>query len=76
MGVGTFIESKYNTDTARIIYNAWWFEAIMGVFVINFIGNIKRYQLLKREMGHFTFAFILDFIISGAFVTVILVMRE
>jgi hypothetical protein len=32
MGVGTFIESKYNTDTARImIYNAWWFEAIMGV---------------------------------------------
>jgi len=30
MGAGTFIESKYNTDTARIlIYNAWWFEAIM-----------------------------------------------
>ncbi|MFM2011101.1 MAG: hypothetical protein RLZZ479_1492, partial [Bacteroidota bacterium] len=25
MGAGTFIESKYNTDTARIwIYNAWW----------------------------------------------------
>ena len=50
MGAGTFIESKYNTDTARImIYNAWWFEAIMVVFVINFIGNIKRYQLLKKE---------------------------
>jgi hypothetical protein len=29
-GCGDFIESKYNTDTARIlIYNAWWFEAIM-----------------------------------------------
>jgi hypothetical protein len=43
---GDFIESKYNTDTARIlIYNAWWFEAIMVFFVINFIGNIKRYQL-------------------------------
>jgi hypothetical protein len=65
MGVGTFIESKYNTDTARImIYNAWWFEGYNGSFVINFIGNIKRYQLLKK-MGHFTFAFILDFIISG-----------
>jgi hypothetical protein len=50
MGAGTFIESKYNTDTARImIYNAWWFEAIMVCFVINFIGNIKRYQLLKKE---------------------------
>jgi cytochrome c-type biogenesis protein CcsB len=68
---GTFIESKYNTDTARIwIYNAWWFEAIMGVFLINFAGNIKRYQLLQKEkwatlLLHISFIFI----ISGAFIT-------
>ena len=43
MGVGTFIESAYNTDTARIwIYNAWWFEVIHIFFLINFFGNIKR----------------------------------
>ncbi|CAN1513159.1 ResB-like domain containing protein [Flavobacteriaceae bacterium] len=71
MGVGTFIESKYNTDTARIlVYNTWWFEAIMGFFMINFIGNIKRYQLLKKEkwatlMLHLAFIFI----IGGAFIT-------
>lgn len=71
MGVGTFIESKYNTDTARImIYNSWWFEAIHVFFLINFIGNIKRYQLLKKEkwatlMLHLAFIFIL----LGAFVT-------
>lgn len=71
MGAGTFIESKYNTDTARIwVYNAWWFEAIMLLFMINFIGNIKRYQLLKKEkwatlMLHLSFVFI----ITGAFVT-------
>ncbi|GAA3756581.1 cytochrome c biogenesis protein CcsA [Flavobacterium ginsengiterrae] len=71
MGVGTFIESKYNTDTARIlIYNTWWFEAIMLVFVINFFGNIKRYQLLKKEkwatlLLHLAFVFI----ILGAFIT-------
>jgi len=71
MGVGTFIESKYNTDTARIlVYNAWWFEAIMVFFMINFIGNIKRYQLLKKEkwatlLLHLAFVFIL----LGAFVT-------
>ncbi|AXB57910.1 cytochrome c biogenesis protein CcsA [Flavobacterium fluviale] len=71
MGVGTFIESKYNTDTARIlIYNTWWFEAIMLVFVINFFGNIKRYQLLKKEkwatfLLHISFIFI----ILGAFIT-------
>lgn len=50
MAVGTFIESKYGTDTATIlIYNTWWFEAIMVVFVINFLGNIKKYNLLKKE---------------------------
>ncbi|MDX6182962.1 cytochrome c biogenesis protein CcsA [Flavobacterium sp. Fl-77] len=71
MGVGTFIESKYNTDTARIlVYNSWWFEAIMVFFMINFLGNIKRYQLLKKEkwatlLLHIAFIFIL----LGAFVT-------
>ncbi|MFV5687956.1 cytochrome c biogenesis protein CcsA [Flavobacterium sp. ZT3R25] len=71
MGTGTFIESKYNTDTAKIlVYNAWWFEAIMVFFMINFIGNIKRYQLLKKEkwatlLLHLAFVFIL----LGAFVT-------
>jgi len=68
---GTFIESKYNTDTARIwIYNAWWFEAIHLFFLINFIGNIKRYQLYKKEkwvtlLLHLSFIFI----IVGAFIT-------
>ncbi|TDD77061.1 cytochrome c biogenesis protein CcsA [Flavobacterium caseinilyticum] len=71
MATGTFIESKYNTDTAKIlVYNAWWFEAIHVFFVINFIGNIKRYQLLKKEkwatlLLHLSFIFI----ITGAFVT-------
>jgi cytochrome c-type biogenesis protein CcsB len=71
MAAGTFIESKYNTDTARIwVYNAWWFEMIMVFFMINFIGNIKRYQLLKKEkwatlLLHLAFIFIL----LGAFVT-------
>ena len=50
MAVGTFIESNYDTDTARIwVYNTWWFEAIMLLFVLNFIGNIKRYNLLRKE---------------------------
>jgi cytochrome c-type biogenesis protein CcsB len=71
MATGTFIESKYNTDTARIwIYNTWWFEGIMVFFMINFIGNIKRYQLLKKEkwatlLLHLAFILIL----LGAFIT-------
>jgi cytochrome c-type biogenesis protein CcsB len=71
MGIGTFVESYYNTDTARIwIYNAWWFEVIMVFFMINFAGNIKRYQLYKKEkwatlLLHLSFVLI----IFGAFIT-------
>lgn len=71
LGVGTFIEDRYNTDTARIlIYNAKWFEAIMFIFVLNFIGNIKRYSLHKKEkwatlMLHLSFILIM----IGAFTT-------
>ncbi|WP_309608815.1 cytochrome c biogenesis protein CcsA [Flavobacterium sp.] len=65
MAAGTFIEDAYNTDTARIIiYNSWWFEAIHVFFLINFFGNIKRYQLYKKEkwatlLLHLSFIFIL-----------------
>ena len=49
MGIGTFIESMHGTDAARIlIYNAMWFEIMMILFLINFIFNIKRYNLLSR----------------------------
>ena len=48
MAIGTFIENDYGTVTAKIlIYNATWFELILVVFVINFLFNIKRYNLLK-----------------------------
>jgi cytochrome c-type biogenesis protein CcsB len=71
MAFGTFIESWYSTETARIwIYNATWFEAIMVVFVINFVGNISRYNLLRKEKWavlilHLSWILI----ILGAFVT-------
>lgn len=71
MGIGTFIEDAYNTETARVfIYNARWFEVIMLLFFINFFGNIKRYQLHKKEkwatlLLHLSFILI----IAGAFVT-------
>ena len=71
MGLGTFIETWYSTDTAKIwIYNAWWFELIMALFVVNFIGNIFKYRLLRKEKWavlalHLSFILIL----LGAFIT-------
>ena len=36
--IGTFIESWYSTDTAKIwVYNAWWFELILALFMFNFL---------------------------------------
>lgn len=50
MAIGTFVESIYSTETARIyIYDAKWFEWIMLIFVVNFIGNIGRYRLWRWE---------------------------
>lgn len=71
MAFGTFVESWYSTETARIwIYNAWWFEAIMAFFLVNFIGNIKKYKLLKKDKWavlvlHLSWILI----IVGAFIT-------
>ena len=65
MGVATFIENDYGTQTSKaLVYNTWWFEVIMLFFVINFFGNIFRYRLYKKEkwpvfMFHIAFLFIL-----------------
>jgi len=71
MGAGTFLESFYSTTAAKIwVYNAWWFQLIMGLLAINFIGNIFKYRLFKKDkwavlLLHLSFILIL----LGAFVT-------
>lgn len=74
MAIGTFLDVGYENApsayTRALIYNAWWFEAIMLLFVINFIGNIFRFRLLRKEklttfILHASFILIL----IGAFVT-------
>ena len=74
MAVGTFMDASAETSptpyTRELIYNAWWFEAIMGLLMINFIGNINKYRLFRKEKWAtltFHLAFIL--IIFGAFIT-------
>jgi len=71
MGIATFIENDYGTETAKaLVYNAWWFEGIMIFFAINFFGNIFKYKLLRKEklvVLAFHLAFFL--IIIGAGVT-------
>ena len=74
MATGTFLDASAETSptpyTRELVYNAWWFEAIMVLFMINFIGNIRKYRLFRKEKWAtltLHLAFIL--IIIGAFIT-------
>jgi len=53
MGIGTFLDRAADTSptpfSRAMIYNAWWFEAIMVLFVVNFVGNIFRFRLYKKK---------------------------
>jgi cytochrome c-type biogenesis protein CcsB len=66
MAYATFLENDYGTPTAKaLIYEAWWFELIMVLLILNFIGNIGRYRLWRREKWPvliFHLAFVLIFI--------------
>lgn len=71
MGYATFVENDYGTPAARdLIYNAWWFETLMVLMAINFLGNIAQYRLYKLEKwGIFLFHIAFVIIILGAFIT-------
>jgi len=66
MAYATFLENDYGTPTAKaLIYEAKWFELIMVLLILNFIGNIGRYRLWKREKWPvlvFHLAFVLIFV--------------
>jgi len=66
MGIATFVENDYGTPVAKaLIYDAWWFEMVMIILVLNFIGNIKRYRLYDKKklpLLVFHLAFIIIFI--------------
>lgn len=66
MGVATFVENDYGTPVAKaLIYDSWWFELVMLILVLNFIGNISRYRLYERKklpLLVFHLAFIIVFI--------------
>ncbi len=71
LATATFIEEKYDTQTAKqLVYQAKWFEFIFLLLVLNLLGHIKQYNLLssKKWAGLlFHIAFIV--IIIGAGVT-------
>lgn len=64
MAWATFVENDYGTSVAKaLIYNSKWFELIMLILILNFIGNIKKYNLWSLKKWpilsfHLSFIFI------------------
>jgi len=71
MGTATFIEDKYDTTTARyFVYNAKWFEFLLLLLVLNFIGHIKKFNMLRKaKAGGFLFHLSFIVMIIGAGIT-------
>ena len=71
IGYATFIENDYGTVTAKAdVYNARWFEVLLGLLTLNLILNIQKYKmytLKKAPLFIFHTAFII--IIIGAATT-------
>ena len=68
MAVGTFLDIGQETSPTPYsrywVYDSWWFSLIHILFVINFIGNIFRFRLLRKEkittlLFHISFILIL-----------------
>ena len=71
IGSATFIEEKYDTETAKhLVYSAKWFEFLLLLLVLNYIGSIKKYNLLSwKKAPAFIFHTAFIVIIIGAAIT-------
>jgi cytochrome c-type biogenesis protein CcsB len=71
IAVATFIENDYGTASARaVVYNAFWFELVLFLGMINMIVNIFRAKLYqKKKLPSFIFHLAFVVIILGAGIT-------
>lgn len=50
IGAATFIENDFGTIAAKaVVYNATWFDILLGILAINLIGNIVKYKMYRRK---------------------------
>jgi len=65
IGAATFIENDFGTMAAKaVVYNATWFNILLGLLAANLVSNIIRYRMYRREkltifMFHLGFLIIL-----------------
>ncbi|MBU0508646.1 cytochrome c biogenesis protein ResB [bacterium] len=71
MGYGTWIENTHSNGAARIlVYNAWWFDSLIGLLALNLIGcTLRRAPFKPHQAGWIVTHIALLLIMTGAVVT-------
>lgn len=71
IAVATFVENDFGTSAAqKLIFRAWWFEALLTVFGISILVNIFRFKMIKqRKWAILLFHVAIIIILIGAGVT-------
>ena len=71
IGYATFVENDYGTMSAKAdIYNARWFEIMLGLLALNLFLNILKFNMARKEkLLVFTFHVAFLIILVGAAVT-------
>lgn len=71
IGYATFVENDYGTMTAKAdIYNARWFEVLLGLLALNLLLNILKFNMARKEkLLVFTFHVAFLIILVGAAIT-------
>ena len=50
VGVATFIESDFSTQTAQAeVYSARWFEVLLGLLAINLLTSMIRHSMFNQK---------------------------
>ena len=50
LAFGTFVENDFGRSSAKaLIYNTWWFELMLALFVYNLFNNLIKYRLFRHE---------------------------
>lgn len=66
IGYATFVENDYGTPTAKaMIYNARWFEVLLGLLAINLTYNIIHFKMWRKGKG-------LVFLFHASFLVILL----
>ena len=53
IGAATFIETDKGTTAARVlVYDAVWFEALLGLLILNLIASLFIHPVRKRKIGY------------------------